>query len=57
MERLDVALTLDLGAINSQSYQTDLVRDIATKHPNLRIVICHLGQRSPDMEKDSLLQQ
>ena len=57
MERLDVALTLDLGAIDSQSYQTDIVRDIAAKHPRLRIIVCHLGQPSQDMEQDSLLQR
>jgi predicted TIM-barrel fold metal-dependent hydrolase len=57
MERLDIALTLDLGAINSQSYQTELVRDIATKHPELRIIVCHLGQPSLEMEHDNILQR
>jgi predicted TIM-barrel fold metal-dependent hydrolase len=57
MERLDIALTLDLGAINSQSYQTELVRDIATRHPGLRIIICHLSQPSLEMEHDNALQR
>jgi L-fuconolactonase len=37
-------LTLDLGNPGTSSYQTDAVRGIATGHPGLRIVVCHLGQ-------------
>ena len=41
---------LDLGAVASRSYQTDAVHIIA--HPNLRIVVAHLGQPNPMVETD-----
>ena len=52
LERRRLVLTLDLGAIGSRSYQTDAVRAIAERHPNLRIVIAHLGQPNPSAEAD-----
>ena len=52
LERLGWVLTLDLGAIGSRSYQTDAVRAIAEGHPDLRIVIAHLGQPNPSAEAD-----
>ena len=50
LERRGLVLTLDLGAIGSRSYQTGAVRTIAEGHPNLRIVIAHLGQPNPSAE-------
>ena len=44
---------LDLGAVASRSYQTDAVHIIA--HPNLRIVVAHLGQPNPMVETDPRL--
>jgi predicted TIM-barrel fold metal-dependent hydrolase len=48
-----LVLVLDLGAIASCSYQTGAVRAIAQEHPNLRIVIAHLGQPNPSAEADA----
>lgn len=53
LERRGLVLTLDLGAIGSRSYQTDAVRTIAEVHPDLRIVIAHLGQPNPSAEADA----
>jgi len=47
LERLGIALVLDLGGVGSSSYQTDAVRRIALDHPKLSIVIAHLGQPTP----------
>jgi len=44
-----------LGAVASRSYQTDAVRTISKKHPNLRIVVAHLGQPNPMVEADAFL--
>ena len=52
LERRRLVLTLDLGAIGSCSYQTGAVRAIAEGHPDLRIVIAHLGQPNPSAEAD-----
>ena len=52
LECRGLVLTLDLGAIGSRSYQTDAVRTIAEVHPDLRIVIAHLGQPNPSAEAD-----
>ena len=52
LERRGLVLTLDLGAIGSRSYQTDAVRAIAQGHPDLRIVIAHLGQPNPSAEAE-----
>ena len=58
LEKKRLVLTLDLGAVGSRSYQTDAVRMIAEEHPNLKIVIAHLGQPGPllDSDKDMLNQ-
>ena len=53
LERQGLVLTLDLGAIGSRSYQTGAVRAIAQGHPELRIVIAHLGQPNPSAEADA----
>ena len=52
LERHGLVLTLDLGAIGSRSYQTHAVRTIAQGHPDLRIVIAHLGQPNPSAEAE-----
>ncbi len=44
-------LVLDLGAVGSRSYQTSAVRAIAQVHPELRIVIAHLGQPRPQVQQ------
>ena len=43
----NLTLTLDLGKPGTASYQTDGVGRIARRHPDLRILIAHLGQ--PDV--------
>ena len=53
IERAGLVLVLDLGAVGSRSYQTSAVRTIAEKHPDLRIVIAHLGQPRPTAEADT----
>lgn len=55
MERHDFLLTLDLGAIDSISYQTDAIRNIIDQHPHLRVVIAHLCQPNPAAEQDEVL--
>lgn len=52
LERRRFVLTLDLGAIGSLSYQTDAVRGIIERHPQLRVVIAHLCQPNPAAEQD-----
>ncbi len=44
LEQKGLTLTLDLGTPGSVSYQTGAVARIARKHPDLRVLICHLGQ-------------
>ena len=55
-ERLDLIMVLDLGAVDTASYQTDALRSILDRHPALRIVIAHLAQppvsRAGDPELD-----
>jgi predicted TIM-barrel fold metal-dependent hydrolase len=55
MEQHDFLLTLDLGAIDSISYQTDAIRNIIDQHPHLRVVIAHLCQPNPAAEQDEVL--
>jgi predicted TIM-barrel fold metal-dependent hydrolase len=52
LERLHMVLTLDLGAIGSSSYQTAAVAKLADAHPELKIVIAHMGQPTPIAERD-----
>lgn len=52
LEQRGLVLTLDLGAIDSASYQTNAVRRIAEQHPRLNIVIAHLGQVTRAAELD-----
>jgi len=52
LERRRLVLVLDLGVVGSRSYQTHAVRAIANAHPDLRIVIAHLGQPNPAVEAD-----
>lgn len=47
LERSGLTLVLDLGAPGTSSYQTEAVGRIARDHPDLRILICHLGQPQP----------
>ena len=51
MEKAGMVLVLDLGAVGSRSYQTGAVQEIAAHHPGLTIVIAHLGQPNPAVEK------
>ena len=50
LETRGLVLVLDLGGIGSRSYQTEAVRNIVTRHPQLRTVIAHLGQPRPEAE-------
>ena len=52
LEQRGRVLTLDLGGIGSRSYQTAAVRAIAEAHPNLRVVVAHLGQPRPEIDTD-----
>jgi predicted TIM-barrel fold metal-dependent hydrolase len=51
----NLALVLDLGAIDSISYQTRAVHGIAEDHPQMPVVIAHLAQPSPAAEADPRL--
>jgi predicted TIM-barrel fold metal-dependent hydrolase len=42
-------LVLDLGTAGTAAYQTDAVRQIAQAHPDLRVIIAHLGQPRPQV--------
>ncbi len=53
LERRELVLVLDLGGIGSRSYQTAAVRGIAEHHPQLKVVVAHLGQPTPLAEADS----
>jgi predicted TIM-barrel fold metal-dependent hydrolase len=55
LERRELVLVIDLGAVGSRSYQTSAVRAIAEEHPDLRIVIPHLAQPTPAAEADPRL--
>jgi predicted TIM-barrel fold metal-dependent hydrolase len=55
MERRDLLLTLDLGAIGSIPYQTAAVRGIMERHPSLHMVIAHLCQPNPSAERNDTL--
>jgi len=57
MEQSRMTLTLDLGAIGSRSYETDVVASIADRHPKLKIVICHLAQPTVRDEKPPRLRR
>lgn len=60
-ERRGVLVVLDLGAVGSASYQTDALRSVLDRHPDLRVVIAHLGQppiaRADDPALDALWQE
>lgn len=49
LEALSCAVVLDLGAVGTESYQTDAVDRIARLHRNLRVVIAHLAQPRPNL--------
>jgi predicted TIM-barrel fold metal-dependent hydrolase len=49
LERSRGVLTLDLGQPGSAAYQTDAVRRIASEHPGLHVVICHLGHPAAEV--------
>jgi predicted TIM-barrel fold metal-dependent hydrolase len=51
-ERRRLVVTLDLGAVGSTSYQTAAVASLIDRHPDLRIVIAHLGQPALDVPGD-----
>ncbi len=58
MEQLDMVLVLDLGTTGTESYQTIGVKKIVDAVPELKIVICHLGQpRLEYLENERLLKE
>ncbi len=52
LERLGTVLVLDLGPITSRPYDSEAVGVIAKEHPDLKIVICHLGHPTPRLNSD-----
>jgi predicted TIM-barrel fold metal-dependent hydrolase len=48
-----MVLVLDLGRVGSRSYQTGSVYTLARKYPDLKIVIAHLAQISPEVEMNA----
>jgi predicted TIM-barrel fold metal-dependent hydrolase len=57
LEKQGLVLVLDLGEVGSRSYQTEAVRAIAENHPDLKIVIAHLGQPKPNVHADDRLKE
>lgn len=57
MERQRLTLTLDLGVPGSASYQTEAVTILRERFPALKIVICHLGQPGPFLQKYGLMEE
>jgi predicted TIM-barrel fold metal-dependent hydrolase len=55
LEREGRTVTFDLGQPGTASYQTEQIIKISKAHPNLKIVICHLGQPSSHVEEDMTL--
>lgn len=53
LEKNGMVLTLDLGAIDSRSYETAHVKAVAERYPGLNIVIAHLGQPCSRIERDA----
>jgi predicted TIM-barrel fold metal-dependent hydrolase len=43
LEQRGIVLTLDPGRVGGPSYQTAAMRDIIESHPELTVVLCHLG--------------
>lgn len=60
-EKNNLVVTLDLGGVGSASYQTEEVAQLIARHPQLRIVIAHLGQppiaHRTDPQLDALWQE
>jgi predicted TIM-barrel fold metal-dependent hydrolase len=52
LEHHGLVVVIDLGSVGSASYQTEALRDIATSHSSLTIVIAHLAQPTPPVESD-----
>lgn len=50
MEQRGQTLVLDLGKPGTRSYQTGAVVSIAKKYPDLKIVLCHMGQPGNHIE-------
>jgi predicted TIM-barrel fold metal-dependent hydrolase len=57
LEQSQGVLTLDLGEPGSSAYQTDAVRTIASAHPGIRVVVCHLGQPTAEVIADPRLRR
>lgn len=55
LEKQGLVLVLDLGEVASKSYQTEGVKSVAGKHPDLKIVIAHLAQPNPNVMAQSKL--
>ena len=55
IDRRDLVLVIDLGAIGTASYQTEAVRGIAERHPEMPVVIAHLAQPNQEAEADPRL--
>lgn len=57
MVERNMVLVLDLGVAGSKSYQTSGVKKIVDAVPELKIVICHLGQpRGEYLQNEGMLQ-
>jgi predicted TIM-barrel fold metal-dependent hydrolase len=52
-EERDLVVTLDLGSIDTRSYQTDALRAVLGRHPDLRVVIAHLAHPPLDRPGDA----
>ena len=52
MEAGGKTVSFDLGRPGDGSYQTDQIASIAKRHPELKIVLCHMGQPSRAAERN-----
>lgn len=57
MERRGLVLTLDLGAVGGCAYQIQAAEAIIRQHPDLRVVLPHLGGPTLHVETDELRRQ
>ena len=56
INRTGLSITLDLGLTTDRSYQTNELRDLIQRYPDVRWIIAHLGQPKNRMLAEPALQ-
>jgi len=52
-ERLGMVVVIDPSPVSFPSYRPDCMRTVIEKHPNLRLVVCHMGLPYPGMKQNA----